>query len=45
MLYPGWTTVGVFRCVLDRTTSMKSLAVGTVSIFLKLYTWRAKKEE
>ena len=30
-------TVGVFLCVFESTISMKSLAVGTTAIFLKLY--------
>jgi hypothetical protein len=29
MAYPRWTTVGVWRCVRESTTSMKSFAVGT----------------
>lgn len=34
---PLWTTVGVPRCVLERTMSMKSLAPGTTLMVLKLY--------
>lgn len=32
-----WMTVGVFRCVIDNTMSIKSLPDGTTVICLKLY--------
>ena len=36
MAHPLWTTVGVVRWVLDRTMSMKSVALGTTLMALKL---------
>jgi len=41
ILYPGWMTVGVLRCVRVKTMSTKSPAAGTGWIFLKLYTTMA----
>ena len=41
ILYPGWMTVGVLRCVRVKTMSTKSPAEGTGWIFLKLYTTMA----
>ena len=38
ILYPGWITVGVLRCVRISTMSMRSGAAGTGLIFLKLQT-------